>query len=111
MQSRPASSSSASTFIDDQFTATCVWKHCQIVTRGATDKVARFYMRSHQRTAAETSISDSHYGCQSSLGHLDGNPFYLMEEYCGVTLGRDVERMLSVRAEDARFSLLALIIR
>ena len=49
-------------------------------------------MRSH--------LPRSHDNCGSKLPQLDYNPFYLMEEYCGVTLGRDVERMLAVKAED-----------
>lgn len=102
---RPRSASSATTvsnhsFVGDEFTESCFWKHCQVDTRGTSQEVANFYMRSHLRT--------SHDNCQSRLQYLDCNPFYLLEEYCGVSLGRDVERMLAVKAEQVG-NLLALV--
>lgn len=93
-------SASTDTIVDDNTTETCVYKHCQVATWGTTIADAHFYMRSHMRSTATNSITGSHSGCESTLRHLDGNPFYLMEEYCGVTLGRDVERMMTVQAEN-----------
>ena len=99
--SSPAASVlSLDTIVDDDFTETCCWSHCQVATTGATAEVALFHMRSHQRSTATASYTGSHFGCAPDLQHPSTNPSYLMEEYCGIALGREVERMLSVRAED-----------
>ena len=113
MQSNQASrSASASTVPDasrspsvellfpDGATNKCIFKHCHVSTSASTHMASLFYMRSHMRTMAENSSTGSHPGSKSPVPHPEANPFYLMEEYCGVSLGRDVERMLAVHAED-----------
>jgi hypothetical protein len=113
MQSNQASrSASASTVPDasrspsvellfpDGATNKCIFKHCHVSTSASTQMASLFYMRSHMRTMAENSSTGSHPGSKSPVPHPEANPFYLMEEYCGVSLGRDVERMLAVHAED-----------
>jgi hypothetical protein len=101
----PARSRSASieSYVSDTATEACVYKHCGVRTAASDQKAALFHMRSHMRTTAQNSVTGSHPGCRSTLLHPDSNPFYIMEEYCGITLGRDVERMVAVRAENARF--------
>jgi hypothetical protein len=97
-------SASIETYVDDSATASCIYKHCFIRTAGSNQQTADFYMRQHMRAAAQNGMTESHWGCQSSLKHPDSNPFYLMEEYCGISLGRDVERMIAINAEQVSHS-------
>lgn len=101
----PARSRSASieSYVSDTATEACIYKHCGVGTAASTQEAAQFRMRSHMRSTAQNSVTDSHPGCRSTLLHPDSNPFYIMEEYCGITLGRDVERMVAVQAEKACF--------
>ena len=84
----------------DGATNKCIFKHCHVSTTASSQMASQFYMRSHMRTMVENSSTGSHPGSKSPVRHPEANPFYLMEEYCGVSLGRDVERMLAVEAED-----------
>jgi hypothetical protein len=101
----PARSRSASieSYVSDTATEACIYKHCHVGTAASTQEAAQFHMRSHMRITAHNSVTGSHPGCRSTLLHPDSNPFYILEEYCGITLGRDVERMVTVQAEDACF--------
>ena len=102
--------SSIETYVDNNATAFCIYKHCYVTTTGSNQQTADFYLQYHMRDAAQNGVTESHRGCQSSLKHPDSNSFYLIEEYCGVSLGRDVQHMVAINAEKASKLKLFLLI-